>query len=173
MSKRDLKKYIKSLKRAQLEEQVLELYDKFKPVKVYYNFVFNPNEQKLIEEAKMKIYKEYFPMTKRKPKKRRSVAQKIIKQFLTLGVSPELIADVMLYNLEIATTYNREKPHSQDAFYISMYNSFETAIEHMAAFGLFPPMRERIIKILTHVEDNAWVNEQAFFNCAEKYPISD
>ena len=42
MSKRDLKKYLVNLSKEQLEEQLIELYEKFSPVKVYYDFVFNP-----------------------------------------------------------------------------------------------------------------------------------
>ena len=44
MSKRDLKKYLNELNKEQLEGQIIELYDKFSTVKVYYDFVFNPNE---------------------------------------------------------------------------------------------------------------------------------
>jgi hypothetical protein len=44
MSKRDLKKFVSELTKTQLEEQVIELYEKFKDVKVYYDFVFNPNK---------------------------------------------------------------------------------------------------------------------------------
>lgn len=35
MSKRELKKYVAQLTKEQLEEQVMELYEKFSPVKVY------------------------------------------------------------------------------------------------------------------------------------------
>ena len=55
MSKRDLKKYLQTLKKKELEAQVLDLYTRFKDVKVYYDFVFNPKEDKLIDEAKTKI----------------------------------------------------------------------------------------------------------------------
>ena len=63
MSKRDLKKYITELNKEQLEEQILELYDKFTDVKVYYDFVFNPNEKKLVQEAKLKISNEYLNLS--------------------------------------------------------------------------------------------------------------
>ena len=96
MSKRALKSYLKTLEKDQLEEQIMELYDKFKEVKAFYNFAFNPKEDHLMEEAKFKISKEYFPLTRRRPKMRRSVAQKTIKQFKLLGVEPFLIADLML-----------------------------------------------------------------------------
>ncbi len=62
MSKRDLKKYLAELNKEQLEEQLIELYDKFKEVKVYYDFVFNPKEDILIQEAKTKVSNEYFPI---------------------------------------------------------------------------------------------------------------
>ena len=55
MSKRNLKKYLKDLKKAQLEAQILDLYERFKEVKVYYDFAFNPKEEKLLEESKFKI----------------------------------------------------------------------------------------------------------------------
>ena len=89
MSKRDLKKYLSELNKEQLEEQLIELYEKFVPVKTYYDFVFNPKEDALLKEAKLKISNEYYPFKKSgrgsKPKMRRSIAQKFIKQeFLSI-----------------------------------------------------------------------------------------
>ena len=70
MSKRDLKKYLNELNKEQLEEQILELYEKFTPVKVYYNFVFNPKEETLLQECKLKISHEYFPLQNQRQKKK-------------------------------------------------------------------------------------------------------
>ena len=117
MSKRALVKYLQSLEKADLETQVLELYDKFLPVRTYYNFVFNPKEEKLIEEAKAKVLKEYFPSTKRRPKARRSVAQKAIKHFKTLELDPTLVADFMLFNIETAMRFNGKKEVRNEAFF--------------------------------------------------------
>ena len=88
MSKRALTAYLGELTKKQLQEQVLDLYTRFKPVKTYYNFVFNPKEEKLLDDARFKIGKEYFPVNTRKPKTRRSVAHKIIKHYIQLGVDP-------------------------------------------------------------------------------------
>ena len=121
MSKRDLKKYLSELNKEQLEEQIIELYEKFSPVKVYYDFVFNPKEESLLQECKLKISNEYYPLKKlgrrSKPKMRRSVAQKYIKHFTLLGVDPFVIADVMLYNIEIAQTFSSEHVIKQDLFF--------------------------------------------------------
>jgi len=45
MSKRELKKYLTQLPKEALEEQIVALYEKFVPVKTYFDFVFNPKEE--------------------------------------------------------------------------------------------------------------------------------
>ena len=47
MSKTALKKYLAGLKKKDLELQILDLYGRFPVVKTYYDFVFNPKEEKL------------------------------------------------------------------------------------------------------------------------------
>jgi len=68
MSKRALKKYLVELPKKDLEEQMMDLYLRFPVVKEYYDFVFNPKEEKLIQQAKAKISNEYFPLKRRRPK---------------------------------------------------------------------------------------------------------
>lgn len=162
MSKRELSRYLQSLSKAELEGQVCELYDRLKEVREFYNFVFNPREDKLIEEAKFKISKEYFPPSGRKPKKRRSVAQKHIRNFIKLGVEPTLVADVMLYNIEIALASNGEKASTQDAFYKSMFNSFKESIEFMREKNLVSKFSIRIEKIIEQTLIQNWINASAF-----------
>ena len=116
-------KYLSELKKKELEEQLIDLYHRFPAVKEYYDFVFNPKEDKLVQDAKIKISNEYFPLKRKRPKARRSVAQKYIKHFVKLGVDPHLTADLMLYNLEVAQSFSLEK-NVPEAFYKSMGNSF-------------------------------------------------
>ncbi len=162
MSKRALVKYLQSLDKQELESQVLDLYERFKPVKTYYNFVFNPKEDKLVEEAKFKISKEYFPLNGRRPKARRSVAQKAIKQFLTLELDPTLAADVMLFNIEIAQRYNEEKQVKQEAFYKSMLNSYRELIDFVDTHGLKAVYQKRLTDIVDTAYDQEWFNAEAF-----------
>ena len=171
MSKRDLNKYLKSLSKEQLEEQLLDLYGRFKEVKVYYNFVFNPKEDKLIEECKFKIAKEYFPTGKRKAKARRSIAQKHIKHFLQIGVDSSLIADVMLFNIETAQAFSAERPVIQDSFCKSMLNSFDQAVKFIADQGLYEANRSRIVKILETSEEQHWINAPAFERIVDRVEL--
>lgn len=173
MSKRDLKKYLSELKKSQLEEQIIELYDKFNAVKTYYDFVFNPKEENLLKECKLKISNEYFPQRTsgkaRKPKMRRSVAQKYIKHFILLGVDSFIIGDVMLYNIEIAQTFSSEKIVKQESFYKSMFNSFEQAVSFMISNGILDEFKPRILAINKEAIQQNWVNSEEFSTITERF----
>lgn len=162
MSKRDLKKYLSELDKKQLEEQILELYDKFIPVKTYYDFVFNPKEDKLAEACKLKISNEYFPIAAKKAKARRSVAQKYIKHFMTLGVDPFIITDVMLYSIEIAQTFASEKMIKQESFYKSILLSFEQVIRYMIENGILYEFHKRLMAINNETVSQNWINFSEF-----------
>jgi hypothetical protein len=162
MSKRDLKKYVSELNKVQLEEQLMELYDKFKDVKVYYDFVFNPNERNLLKDAKLKIANEYFPIRGKRPKMRRSVAQKFIKHFISLGVDSFLIVDVMLYTIEMAQALTSEKQINSEAFYRSILNSFEQALSFMIEKGILDDFKIRAVAIKEEVVNQNWMNKYEF-----------
>jgi len=169
MSKRDLKKYLSELNKEQLEEQLVALYDKFKEVKVYYDFVFNPNERNLVKDAKLKISNEYYPIRGKKPKMRRSTAQKYIKHFISLGVDPFIIVDVMLYNIEIAQTLSSERQINQEAFYKSMLNSFEQALSFMIEKGILEEFRSRVVAIKEESMKQNWKNRYEFNAIVERF----
>ena len=161
MSKRVLKKYIAELKKRDLEAQIMDLYDRFPVVKEYYDFIFNPKEDKMVQVAKAKISNEYFPVKRRRPKARRSVAQKYIKHFIKLGVDAHLTADLMLYNLEVAQTFEEAK-NVQDAFYKSMLNSFTEAVHFVSVNGLLNDFKERIVKVYAVTQDKNWLFSEEF-----------
>ncbi len=169
MSKRDLKKYLHELNKEQLEEQIIELYHKFSDVKVYYDFAFNPNEDKLVREAKIKISNEYFPVKGKKSKMRRSVAQKIIKHFITLGVDVFIIADIMLYNIEIAQTFSAEKTIKQEFFFKSMLTSFQQAVSFLMEQGIFVEFKSRVVAIKDETLHQNWVNQYEFNAIVERF----
>lgn len=173
MSKRDLKKYLAELNKQQLEEQILELYEKFTAVKTYYDFVFNPKEDTLLKECKIKISNEYYPQKTsgkpRRPKMRRSVAQKHIKHFILLGVDPFVIGDVMLYSIEIAQTFSAERLVKPESFFKSMLSSFEQAIKFMIANGILEEFMPRIIAISNETMRQKWFNKEEFNAILERF----
>ncbi|WP_321281802.1 DUF6155 family protein [Marinifilum fragile] len=162
MSKKDLKEYIHHLTKEQLEEQIIDLYTRFKDVKEFYDFAFNPKENKLMEECKFKISKEYFPVNGRKAKMRRSVAQNYIRHFNRLGVDSSLIADIMLYNIEVAQTYTSEQFIKQESFYKSMLKSFQEAVKYIRDNSLDNEFKARLNKIVDESIDQNWMNSKGF-----------
>ena len=169
MSKRDLKKYLSELNKEQLQDQITELYDKFLPIKTYYNFIFNPNENNLLKDAKLKISNEYYPIRGKRPKMRRSVAQKFIKHFILLGVDPFVIAEVMLYNIEIAQTLSAERQINAELFYKSMLTSFNQAISFLIEKSILKDFESRIVAIKNETIAQNWVNAQEFNAVVERF----
>jgi len=162
MSKRDLKKYLASLPKEELEEQLLALYEKFGDVKQYYDFVFNPKEEKLEQEAKVKISNEYFPQRGKRPKLRRSTAQKYIKHFLSLGVDSYVVADVMLFNIETAQKYSAKRELRYSSFYKSILNSYKQVVDYVAANGMASNFKERILAVKDETFRQHWENCKEF-----------
>jgi hypothetical protein len=168
MSKRDLKKYLKELNKEQLEEQIIELYEKFGDVKVYYDFAFNPNEDKLIGEAKVKIANEYFPMKGKKSKMRRSVAQKYIKHFITLGVDVTMVADVMLFTIETAQRFSSKRYIKYDSFFKSFLTAYQQAVHFIIENGILNEFLDRVVEIKEEVNRQNWINKYEFNSFVEK-----
>lgn len=162
MGKRDLKKYLDKLEKDQVSEQLLELYDKFPEVKTYYDFIFNPNEEKLTAAAKAKISNEYFPVKTKRAKLRRSTAQKYIKHFISLGVDPFAIADVMLFNIEVAQRYTAKREMRYSSFYKSMSNSFLQAVEFIVTNGITSEFLKRLESIHDEAQKQKWDNRYDF-----------
>jgi hypothetical protein len=93
---------------------------------------------------------------------RRSVAQKFIKHFIVLGVDSFVIADVMLYNIEIAQTYSSENTVKQELFFKSMFNSWQQAIEFTVSNGIYHDFKLRIEAVYFEVGKQKWLNQSEF-----------
>lgn len=169
MSKRALKKYLGELDQEALKEQVIDLYDRIPQVKTFYDFVFNPKEDTLIEAAKIKISNEYFPTKRKRARKRRSVAQKYIKQYKLLGVDPKLLGDLMLFNIEIAQTYSDSVPQMPEAFYKSMLTSFKEVLQYLSYHQLKEDFGSRIENIIDQSESQKWSNTGLFEDAANDF----
>ena len=171
MSKRDLKKYLGGLTKEQLEEQFTDLYEKFSDVKTYYDFVFNPKEEKLVAAAKAKIVNEYFPIKGKRPKLRRSIAQKYIKHFLTLGVDPFAIADLMLFTIETAQRFSAKREMKYQSFYKSIQTAFEQAVNFIISNGIVSDFKERLTDINNEAQRQRWENRYEFERAIEQLDL--
>ncbi len=167
MSKRALKAYTEQLDPSALREQIHDLYERFPEVKTYYDFIFNPKEDKLVADAMARISEEYFPKRRRRARARRSVAHKFLKHFKTLGVDPTRQADLMAFNLEIGVRFEKVR-NCPDAFYKSMYRSYREWGAHLIHSGIYREYQEKYAHIASEVARANWPNKDSFQDFLEQ-----
>jgi hypothetical protein len=144
MSKPKLKKELQELTKEQLIEQILDLYDKNKAVKEFYNFYLNPrNEKELAEKYKKQIRKEFNVENPMRSTEKFSVAKRAIADFKGLQPSSEALADVMLYLPESACELTYCYGDYSEQFYISAVNNYATALEFINKNNLLDEFKAR------------------------------
>ncbi len=144
MSKPKLKKELQQLTKEQLIEQILDLYDKNKAVKEFYDFYLDPrNEKELAEKYKKLIRKEFNVENPMRAGLKFSVAKRAISDFKDLQPSPEALADVMLYLPECACELTYCYGDYPEQFYDSAYKNYIAALEFIARNNLLDDFRAR------------------------------
>jgi len=144
MSKSALKKELLKLTKEQLVEQILDLYEKNKSIKEFYDFYLNPhNEKELVEKYKKIIRKEFNVERPERGSEKFSVAKKAISEFKSLQPSPEALADVMLYLPESACELTYYYGDYSEHFYDSTYNNYKAALEFIAKHHLLDEFKLR------------------------------
>jgi hypothetical protein len=151
MSKAALKKELQSLTKEQLTEQILALYDTFKPVKEYYELYLHPqNENELMKKYRATIIKEFFPGSNRIGQTRFSVAKKAIADFRALHPSPELLAELMVTLPEMACQFTHDYGDMAESFYTSAANNFEAALKFLKKESLLSRFESRCKACVIH-----------------------
>jgi hypothetical protein len=144
MSKLALKKHLQSLTNEQMIETILELYEIIKPVKEYFEFFLNPNEQEMLEKYKAIIVNEFYPKGKyAQPKMRFSVAKKAIADFRVLKPSPELLGDLMITLAEMACKFTYDYGDMTEQYYESAYTNFRNALIYLQKNNLLDNFKLR------------------------------
>ena len=144
MSKPKLKKELQQLTKEQLIEQIMDLYEKNKAVKEFYNFYLNPvNEKELAAKYKKQIRKEFNVENPMRSTEKFSVAKRAISDFKNLQPSPEALADVMLYLPESACELTFSCGDYPEQFYDSAVNNYAAALEFIYKNNLLGEFKVR------------------------------
>lgn len=147
MSKLVLKKEFSKLSKEQLVEHILDLYDKNNSVKEYYQFYFNPtNEKELITKYKKLIRKEFNVENPMRSTEKFSVAKRAISDFKNVHPSAESLADVMLYLPESACELTALYGDYSEQFYNSACNNYKTALEFLKKQDLLHRFQNRAMQ---------------------------
>ena len=137
MSKAALKKELQKFIKEHLIEHILDLYDKNKSVKEFYDFHLHPvNEKDLAKKYKKIIRKEFDVGSPQRAGLKFSVAKRAISDFKDLQPSPDTLADVMLFLPECACEFTFNYGDMTEQFYNAAYNNFAAALKFIAKYGL-------------------------------------
>lgn len=154
MGLREVKSELNKQDKVTLIKHISELYKKFKPVKEYFDFYINPNEEKIIENYKEKVREGFYP--KRGFDLKLSISRKAINDFKKLGASKESIVDLLLYYVECGVELTNEYGDIDENFYTSIGNTYSSALDLISKNGLLDKFKTRAYKIVTNTEGIGW-----------------
>ncbi len=153
LNQRTLKLHLKSLLHEELLDEIAMLYDKFPPVKEYYQTRLSEGGgQAVLENYKDVIRREFFP-SRGLPPARLSVTRKAVSDFKKVSDSTADLADLMLFYVEAGVQFTREFSDIDEPFYNSMEGMYEKAVKHIVAHQLqeqFEPSCRQIVSDASH-----------------------
>ncbi len=171
MGRRELKKELEKLDKEMLIKHITELYSKFDNVKEYLDFYVNPNEEVLLKKYEEKVNKAY---CLRNYEYDLSIAKKAIVSFKKLGVSPEIYANLLLYNVECAISYIIDFESPRESFYVTTANYFIECLGIFYEEKILAKYKDRIDALMENIKeirsDYAEMLDQTYF---EHYECAD
>ncbi len=156
MSKAQLKKFIKELDRAQLEEFVLDIYSDIKPAKDYLDFFLNPDVDKLVDKTQLSLYSRIFrpngdPVGNLKFTK----INDIMKNFTMKVRDAHVVADMMVYLLTLLCEYGSKYYHDE-SFVRSLVANFGRLSKWLIKNGLEKEYYDKMNSLIRHTYNIGW-----------------
>lgn len=128
--KRSLNKYLSTLSRKDLEQEVKKLYDIFKPVREYYQLELDESTAEILQQYKDKIKAEYFPK-RGFGRAGNGASRKVITEFKKISTHPKDVVELWLYRTEVMIDFTLEFGDIDEPFYNSLASGFEQACKIM------------------------------------------
>lgn len=150
----EIKKELKNLDKDKIIDLMADLYKKNKSVKEYLDFFVNPNEKKLFENYRDKIYEAFYPKLGYNYKLKDG--KKAIGDFKKLGASANLLADLMLFYVETGVKFTNEFGDINDAFYNSLETTFNDSLILMRKENQLDKFEYRIEKVIDKTINIGW-----------------
>ncbi|MFA7057264.1 MAG: DUF6155 family protein [Candidatus Cloacimonadales bacterium] len=169
MGLREVKIKLKELEKDEIIKIVGELYQKNKPVKEYLDFLVEPNEKALHKKYREKVFEAFYP--KRGMRIKLKEGQKAITDFKKLNPSPELLADLMFFYVEMGIKTTNEFGDMGENFYLGMESFYETALIFLNKNDLLEKFLERSRKLTNKVHDDSYGFKDALLETYYQYHV--
>jgi len=150
-----LKKYLQNSSKQILADDILELFKKFPKVKEFYQSKLTGGDFELRDKYKKIIKNEFFP-DRGFGKMRLSIARKAISDFRKLSNNNHLIADLMIYYVEMGVDFTLKYGDIDEPFYNSMESMYKTAAKFVIDNKIEDGYLPRFQKIVSDTGDIGW-----------------
>lgn len=167
--KREFTKYIKSLDEKERYEELMKLYTKFPEIKKYYEMELSPNTDKIVNQYKAKIKKEYFKPSGNYGRAKSGVTRKLINEFKKISIYPSDVIELWVFRTEMMVKYVVQRNYYSETFFKSVATSFETSCKLIVKEKMETNFQNRCYKIVEVSndfwglsEEIQWIYEQYF-----------
>jgi hypothetical protein len=168
----ELKKKLNAKGKEDLIKDILDLFKKNQFVKDYYISQQSDNSNSpIFLKYKEIIEKEFFP-ERGDGKARLSVAKKAISEFKKLSCNNALIADLMIFYVEVGVRYTNEYGDIDEKFYFSMESMYEQALKFIVTNKLSNKFRNRCLEIVEDTANMGWGFHDQLSEIYESYMLN-
>lgn len=131
---------------------MLELYDASKEAKAWLEFYLEPNSDAELDKYKKAIRSQFFGRNGYPKDPSFRECNKLITAFKKLLPDPHAVAELMLYYVEQGCSLTAQFGDFEAAFYMSLENNFNKALQFMSQNGLIPQFAPRMKKMIESVK---------------------
>jgi len=150
----DIKKELKNLDKDQLINLIADLYKNNKSVKEYFDFYVNSDSGELFEKYREKIFNAFFP--KRGTTYKLKDGKQAITDFKKNGGSADLVADLMLFYVEMGVEFTNNYGDINESFYKSVARMYLDALILIKKENLLDKFYQRSFKAVHESDGIGW-----------------
>jgi len=163
MSKLDFKKEIESFDKKQLVKLIMDLYNKNSSAKEYLDFLFNSNDEEVLNIYKQKVREAFYP--KRGFELKISIGKKAISDYRKLNPSPDSLIDLLLWYVESGADFTNDYGDIDERFYLSIEGVYDNALKFIDKVGLHLKYQDRAFQITKKTENIGWGFHDTLCDC--------
>lgn len=150
----EIKKELKTLDKDKLIDLIADLYKKNKSVKEFLDFYVSPNEKELFEKYRDKVFEAFYP-TRGYTYKLKDGKQ-AISDFKKFAPSSDLLADLMLFYVEMGISFTNDFGDISESFYSSLESTYVAALTLMSKENLLDKFADRAAKVVSDTSNIGW-----------------
>jgi Family of unknown function (DUF6155) len=146
----DFKKLLAEMTEEELRTELLKLFNKLEQVQMFYaqDLLSKEDRLKFLEEAKRKIYAEYWTRTGNPRIVNNAKVKSIQSDFEKTSAFPNEVIELLLYRVEVVTKMADEFGGASDADYNASSTAFKKAVQLMQKHKLEDYFKEWCIEII-------------------------